>query len=81
MVMGADGQPVARSVEVGLITSDLAEVSSGVNEGETVVTGIATAQTGTSTSTGGGLGGGLGGGGAFPVGGGSGPVIRQEVGR
>ncbi|HEX5148687.1 MAG TPA: HlyD family efflux transporter periplasmic adaptor subunit [Candidatus Limnocylindrales bacterium] len=80
MVLGADGQPAAQPVEVGLITSDLAEISSGLNEGDTVVTGISRAQTGTATTTGGGLGGGLGGG-AFPVGGGSGPVIRQEFGR
>jgi macrolide-specific efflux system membrane fusion protein len=70
MVVGTDGQPTARSVEVGLITSSLAEISSGLSEGDTVVTGIATQQTGTATSTGAGLGG-LGGG-AFPVGGGPG---------
>ena len=70
MVLGTDGQPASVAVEVGLITSDLAEISSGLNEGDTVVTGIATAQTGTAPTTGGGLGGGLGGG--FPAGGGGG---------
>jgi HlyD family secretion protein len=79
MVLGTDGQPATRTVEVGLITSDLAEISSGLAEGETVVTGIATAQTGTATSTGGGLGGGLGGG-AFPVGGGGGGNFRPAPG-
>jgi RND family efflux transporter MFP subunit len=70
MVLGTDGQPASVAVEVGLITSDLAEISSGLNEGDTVVTGIATAQSGTAPTTGGGLGGGLGGG--FPTGGGGG---------
>jgi macrolide-specific efflux system membrane fusion protein len=80
MVLGADGQPASQAVEVGLITSDLAEISSGLAEGDTVVTGIAAAQTGTTATSGAGLGGGLNGG-AFPVGGGDGPVIRQEIGR
>jgi RND family efflux transporter MFP subunit len=80
MVLGADGQPASQAVEVGLITSDLAEISSGLAEGDTVVTGIATAQTGTAATSGNGLGGGLGGGGAFPADGG-GPVIRQEFAR
>jgi len=70
MVLGTDGQPASVAVEVGLITSDLAEISSGLNEGDTVVTGIATAQTGTTETTGGAPGGF--GGGAFPVGGGGG---------
>jgi hypothetical protein len=71
MVLGTDGQPTSVAVEVGLITSDLAEISSGLTEGDTVVTGIATAQTGTNQPTTGGPGG-LGGGGAFPIGGGGG---------
>jgi HlyD family secretion protein len=71
MVLGSDGQPTRVAVEVGLITSDLAEISSGLGEGDTVVTGIATAQTGTNQPTTGGPGG-LGGGGAFPIGGGGG---------
>ena len=72
MVLGADGQPTSVAVQVGLITSDLAEISSGLNEGDTVVTGIATAQTGTASgTTQGGFGGAGGlGGGAFPAGGG-----------
>jgi multidrug efflux pump subunit AcrA (membrane-fusion protein) len=69
MVLGADGLPASVAVEVGLITSDLAEIRSGLNEGDTVVTGIATAQTGTETTGGGAFPGG--GGGAFPGGGGN----------
>jgi macrolide-specific efflux system membrane fusion protein len=72
MVLGTDGQPASVAVEVGLITSDLAEISSGLNEGDTVVTGIAAAQTGTAAGTTQGAPGGLGGGGAFPIGGGGG---------
>ena len=58
-------------VQVGLITSSLAEVTGGIVEGTAVVTGTASDRTssGTTTTTGiPGLGGGLGGGGAFPGG-------------
>ncbi len=67
-VLGADGVPTATAVEVGLVTSSLAEIKSGLTEGQTVVTGTSTAQTGAAATTGGG---GLGGGGlGFPTGGG-----------
>jgi macrolide-specific efflux system membrane fusion protein len=66
LVMGADGVPTAQAVGVGLVTSSLAEITSGLTEGQTVVTGVNTARTGTTTTTGGGLSGGLG----FPAGGG-----------
>jgi multidrug efflux pump subunit AcrA (membrane-fusion protein) len=76
MVMGADGVPTAQAVEVGLVTSSLAEITGGLAEGETVVTGVNTARTGTATTTGGfgaaGLGGGLG----IPTGGGG--VFRRD---
>ncbi len=67
LILGLDGQPTSQGVEVGLIASDLAEVKSGLTEGQEVVTGVANAQTGTATTDGFG-GGGLGGG-AFPAGG------------
>ena len=38
-VLGADGVPTATAVEVGLVTSSLAEIKSGLTEGQTVVTG------------------------------------------
>ena len=73
LLLGADGQPQAQAVEVGLVTSTTAEITSGLTEGQAVVTGTSTAQTGTTTTTGGfggGVaipgGGGLGGGGNFP---------------
>jgi RND family efflux transporter MFP subunit len=58
-VLGADGRPVSRDVAVGLVTSSLAEVSSGLSEGELVVTGTASelASSGaSSTRFGGGIG-------------------------
>ena len=58
LVMGADGTPTPQGVEVGLVTNTTAEIKSGLNEGQQVVTGVANAQTGTPTVTGGGFGGG-----------------------
>jgi HlyD family secretion protein len=75
-----DGQTVETvPVEVGLVTSTLAEIKSGVDEGAEVVVGTASARQGTSSSTttggfgaggfGGGFGGGFPGGGTFVRGG------------
>jgi len=64
-VVAADGTVSVRSVEVGLVTSSLAEIKSGLQAGEQVVTGTSSTQN--STTTGGG------GFGAFPGGG----VIRR----
>jgi RND family efflux transporter MFP subunit len=64
-VMTGDGQVEVRAVEVGLVTSSLAEIRSGLNAGDEVVTGTVTARQNTTT---GGFGQGLGGG-AFPAGG------------
>jgi multidrug resistance efflux pump len=76
MVLGSDGVATAQAVQVGLVTSSLAEIKAGLSEGQTVVTGVNTARTGTATTTnGGGFGGGLGipvGGGTFRGGGGNG---------
>jgi RND family efflux transporter MFP subunit len=62
-VIDAAGQVQTRQVTIGLVTSSLAEVKSGLTEGERVVTGLASTRT-TTTNTGGfgGLGGGGGGG-------------------
>jgi len=61
-MLDANGQVTARQVTVGLITSSMAEIKDGLTEGETVVTGVATAQSTTTTTGGfGGLGGGIGG--------------------
>jgi multidrug efflux pump subunit AcrA (membrane-fusion protein) len=68
-VIGPDGQATIRSVDVGLVTSSMAEIRSGVNEGDTVAIGTVSARTGTTTTTGGGGFGGGGGGIVIPGGG------------
>lgn len=75
-VMAADGSVTTQAVTVGLVTSSLAQITSGLSEGQRVVIGVSTARTSTGTTTGGfgGLGGALGGGGGgtFRGGGGQG---------
>ncbi len=71
-VLDGAGKPQSVPVSVGLITSSLAEVTSGLSAGEAVVTGTASDRTGTSTTTTRGLNGTFGGGGfprdgGFPV--------------
>ena len=56
-VVAADGSVATRSVEVGLVTSSLAEVRSGLQAGEQVVTGTSSDQNAV-TNLGGGFGGG-----------------------
>jgi RND family efflux transporter MFP subunit len=70
-VMDGAGQVQNVPVDVGLTTSTLAEIKSGLSEGQSVITGTTAARTGTgSTNTNAGFG-------AFPVGGGGrGPVNR-----
>ncbi|HYK96588.1 MAG TPA: efflux RND transporter periplasmic adaptor subunit [Candidatus Dormibacteraeota bacterium] len=63
-VVADDGTVSTRSVEVGLVTASLAEIKSGLQAGERVVTGTSSTQN-AATTTGGG-------GGVFPGGG----VIR-----
>lgn len=62
-VVAADGSVSTRTVEVGLLTASLAEIKSGLQAGDRVVTGTSSTQNQTTTN---------GGGGAFPGGG----VIR-----
>ncbi len=62
-VVAADGSVSVRGVEVGLVTSSLAEIKSGLQAGDRVVTGTSSSQTTTT----------VGGGGAFPGGG----FVRQ----
>jgi macrolide-specific efflux system membrane fusion protein len=70
-VLGADGNPEVRPVDVGLVTSTLAEIKSGLAAGDTVITGTASDRTTTTTT------GGFGGGGTF---GGPGGVRFQRGG-
>jgi macrolide-specific efflux system membrane fusion protein len=68
LVMGADGTPTAQPVEVGLITNTTAEIKSGLDLGQEVITGVSNPATSTTTTAGGGFGGGgFGGGGFGPV--------------
>ena len=69
LVMTAAGTPEARPVTVGLITSSLVEIKTGLSAGDVVVTGTSSTQR-TTTGTGGG------GGGTFVVPGGGGGGFR-----
>jgi RND family efflux transporter MFP subunit len=74
-VLGVDGQPQVKPVDVGLVTSSLAEIKSGLDQGEAVVTGTASDRTQTTVTNGFGPGGGTfvgGGGGVRFQGGGNG---------
>jgi multidrug efflux pump subunit AcrA (membrane-fusion protein) len=67
LVMNSDGSVSSRSVQVGLVTTSMAQITNGISEGEAVVTGTVSNRTGTSSN---GLGGGginslTGGGGGF----------------
>lgn len=65
-VLGSNGQPQEVPVQVGLIGSSLAQITSGLTAGEQVVIGTSSSLQSTSSGGGfGGLGGGLGGGGTF----------------
>jgi macrolide-specific efflux system membrane fusion protein len=62
-----DGAPQAQPVTVGLITSSLVEIKSGLNAGDNVVIGTSSDQRSATGGTGG-----FGGAGGFVVGGGAG---------
>ena len=50
-VLDSDGSVESRTVEVGLIAVDLAQITSGLTAGETVVTGTSADRTTTSTTS------------------------------
>ncbi len=54
MTLGADGTPQRQPVDVGLLTSTTAEITSGLAEGTAVVTGTASDLIGTANQGGGG---------------------------
>jgi macrolide-specific efflux system membrane fusion protein len=68
-VLGADGTAEVRQITVGLITSALVEVRSGLSSGDAVITGTTADRAATTTNQGGGFVGPIGGGGTFPGGG------------
>ena len=53
LVMTAQGTPEARPVTVGLMTSSLVEIQSGLNAGDVVVTGTSSSQRATTNANGG----------------------------
>jgi macrolide-specific efflux system membrane fusion protein len=55
IVMNADGSTATQSVTVGLVTTQWAEIKSGLRAGETVVTGTTAARSGTTTTGNGGV--------------------------
>jgi multidrug efflux pump subunit AcrA (membrane-fusion protein) len=75
-VVATNGQTTLEPVEVGLVTSSMAEITSGLSAGDTVIVGTSTQRTGTGTTSGTGLPGifGGGGGGGRNFGGGGGTV-------
>jgi macrolide-specific efflux system membrane fusion protein len=80
MTLGADGTPQSQPVEVGLLTSTTAEITSGLAEGTAVVTGTASDLIGTVNQGNGrfGNGGGIAIPGGGPVRGGNGPDVVVE---
>ncbi len=64
-VMNGDGSVASKAVEVGLVTTSMAQITSGLTAGETVVVGTTASRTGTTTNNGGVNLGGLTGGGGF----------------
>jgi macrolide-specific efflux system membrane fusion protein len=52
-VLNSDGSVSDVSVEVGLVTTSMVQVTSGVSAGDTVVTGTVSSRTGTTTTAGG----------------------------
>src|SRR4029079_16426671 len=49
LIMNATGAPTAQHAQGGLVTNTTAEIKGGRTEGQRVVTGVNTAQTGTPT--------------------------------
>jgi macrolide-specific efflux system membrane fusion protein len=54
-VIAADGTSQVTSVQVGLVTTSLAEIKTGLSEGETVSIGTVSARTSSTTSAGSGV--------------------------
>jgi RND family efflux transporter MFP subunit len=77
LVMTAAGTPEARPVTVGLMTSSLVEIQSGLNAGDVVVTGTSSSQRTTNNPNGGG-GFAVPGGGGGRVTNGNGPVFETK---
>jgi macrolide-specific efflux system membrane fusion protein len=69
-VVGSDGNAQTVAVQVGLVTTSFAQITGGLNQGDSVVVGTTSSRTGTTTTGGGvNLGGLTGGGGGIQGGG------------
>ncbi len=80
MTLGSDGTPQVQPVEVGLLTSTTAQITSGLAEGATVVTGTASDLIGTANQGGGRFGtGGMAIPGNGPGGGPRNVVIEEDI--
>jgi macrolide-specific efflux system membrane fusion protein len=51
-VVSGDGSVSTKGVQVGLVTTSLAQITSGLSDGDSVVVGSSTTRTGTTTSSG-----------------------------
>ncbi len=78
-VLDSAGKEQLVPVTVGLMSSSLAEIQSGITAGQTVITGTVTALNSTTTTGGAGGFGGIGGGGGAMVRGGGGGGAAQPV--
>jgi len=52
-VLNSDGSTTSRTVQVGLVTTSMAQITSGLSAGEAVVTGTVSSTSGTTTTSGG----------------------------
>ena len=53
LVMNSDGSTTSRTVQVGLVTTSMAQITNGLADGDTVVTGTASNKNSTTTTAGG----------------------------
>jgi macrolide-specific efflux system membrane fusion protein len=53
LVMNSDGSTTSRTVQVGLVTTSMAQITSGLSAGEAVVTGTVSNKNSTTTTAGG----------------------------
>jgi hypothetical protein len=56
-VLNSDGSVATQAVQVGLVTTSMAQITSGLSAGDTVVTGTVSNKNTTTTTTAGGAGG------------------------
>ena len=52
-VLNSDGSVTTQAVQVGLVTTSMAQITSGLSAGEAVVTGTVSSTSGTTTTSGG----------------------------